>query len=385
MPVPTLPGTHWPAPLWFFMFLDYGGEALADFAIAVVFVVATVYYLHICKRSSCWKKCICKCTCVEDGEDGCRKRCCKKRSNCAGRLLGVIKELFTWGSRRLNVHMFPGLFKEHKKRDNGKQPISFLLFLDREVEDNKVIIFTFYFLALAIFSTALLVFFRYIPVEISRECLIKDVHGPQLYCYTNESSLQMNSALQLPEDCATYNSTEIEERKFTCYSFSIFDLGIAIAAAVALAKVATVGITLYVRVIEGFHMWSQKNKIHFWFLHIVACIALFFLLSVSNTAVILIIVSRLKTGIGNESERTYLAYAILPFMLLFSLVTLLVTLNEHCNKEQFISYCICQSPGHECCDAKVRNLSASGTNGNQHMLLSPIHHPEVKEKGGTVA
>ena len=48
----------------------------------------------------------------------------------------------------------------------------------------------------------------------------------------------MNSALQLPEDCATYNSTEIEERKLTCYSFSIFDLGIAIAAAVALAKVA---------------------------------------------------------------------------------------------------------------------------------------------------
>ena len=116
----------------------------------------------------------------------------------------------------------------------------FIVFLDRKVEDNKEVLFTFYFLALAIFGSALLVFFCYILVAISSECAETDDQDCVLYCYT------IGSENNGPVDCATYNRTELEETQFLCYAISIPSIGIATTG--ALAKLTTVSITIYIKV-----------------------------------------------------------------------------------------------------------------------------------------
>ena len=45
-------------------------------------------------------------------------------------------------------------------------------------------------------------------------------------------------------DCANYSVTELQELQFLCYAISIPGLGIAVVAALGLAKVAIVGVTI---------------------------------------------------------------------------------------------------------------------------------------------
>ena len=59
----------------------------------------------------------------------------------------------------------------------------------------------------------------------------------------------------MPVDCATYNSTELEEIEFVCYAITITDFGVGLAAAGALAKLATVITTIYIRVSEAVYKW----------------------------------------------------------------------------------------------------------------------------------
>ena len=56
-------------------------------------------------------------------------------------------------------------------------------------------------------------------------------------------------------DCANYSVTELRELQFQCYSIALpVCLGIAIAATLALTKVAIVGVTIFVKVMEDFFM-----------------------------------------------------------------------------------------------------------------------------------
>ena len=92
-------------------------------------------------------------------------------------------------------------------------------------------------------------FFRYLPVEESAECLETDNHGRSLFCYTNSSLI--NSSL--PVDCANFSVTELREAQFQCYAIALpVGLGIAVAAAFGLAEVGIVGVTIFVKVTEGF-------------------------------------------------------------------------------------------------------------------------------------
>ena len=51
-------------------------------------------------------------------------------------------------------------------------------------------------------------------------------------------------------DCANFSVTELRAIQFQCYVISILGLGIAVAAALGLAKVAIVGVTIIVKVTE---------------------------------------------------------------------------------------------------------------------------------------
>ena len=74
-------------------------------------------------------------------------------------------------------------------------------------------------------------------MEESAECLETDSHGRTLFCYSDSS---------LPVDCANFSVTELRELQFQCYT----GLGIVVAAALGLAKVAIVGVTIIVKVTE---------------------------------------------------------------------------------------------------------------------------------------
>ena len=181
-------------------------------------------------------------------------------------LQAVLNQAFTLGYRKIVVMMFPSIFKEHKVRyrdrnNNGTVTRVFVLFLDRRVENRSGIALSTYFchLAIFVFFLANLVFFRYFPVAISGECLERDDKNRDLYCYTN-ANFWYYTWDSVPVDCATYNSTELEEIEFVCYAITIFDFGIGLAAVGALAKLATVSITIYIRVSAAICMWSQGSN-----------------------------------------------------------------------------------------------------------------------------
>ena len=100
------------------------------------------------------------------------------------------------GKKALNCpSVFPALFKVHKTRsDPGRQSTrEFLVYLDRKVENNLGIIFSFCSLACTTtISLSAIGLFHYSPVTVSRECHEEDQHGRTLFCYSNSN---------LPIDC----------------------------------------------------------------------------------------------------------------------------------------------------------------------------------------
>ena len=344
--MPTLPFIGEPQ-LWLFFFMDYFGEALAEVLLLITFVVATSFHI--------WRICLAvyQC-CVKKNHEAMSTETTSVTLNRKHECLTKCRGGFTWVSRKLNVKMYPGLFKEHKDRNlqvsgSGYSWITrqFMVFLDRKVEDNAHIILNFYFLASAILFSALLVFFRYVPIGFSRRCITTDDNDRDVFCYTSESTYP----LKLPVDCDTYNTTELKAIEFSCYTISIFDVAVAVAAAMALVELAILGITIYIRVSEGCYKWS-KHSTSRWitrcyrFYHVIGFTLMIVISVLSYLAVSLIIKSRVETAEEHTSKRGYLAYAILPIMLIFFLIAIVLsgTLSKHFDREEYTSHCKYQLP-----------------------------------------
>ena len=165
-----------------------------------------------------------------------RCRCMKNTFLCVGRLLCV--------------QTFPALFKMHKTRsDHGSQTREFMVFLDRSMENSLILVTAF---CSIVCSSTTKVFLRYFTVEVSRECLEKDSHGQSLFCYLSNSIASLKNS-SLPVDCANFSLTELREFQFQCYAIAPpTSLGIAVAATLGLAKVVIVGVTIFVKVTDGF-------------------------------------------------------------------------------------------------------------------------------------
>ena len=333
MPVPTLPGTHWSAPQGFFIIPYIFGNILWILPLFALFATGLIAY---CRRR--------------------RAAICTPRNYCLLKLQALLDQAFTLGYRKIFVAMFPSLFKEHKDRykdrsNNGTATRVFILFLDRRVEKNFKIIAWFCVLAFCICVLAMLVFFCYFPVAISGECFESDDKNRDLYCYIINSS--NNTWDSLPVDCAAYNSTELEEIEFVCYAITIFDFGIGLAAAGALAKLATVSITIYIRVSAAVYKWSRGNKEQYCGLSakriytsylVGTLLALSVLAIISYSVFFTVERSRPAAVLNQPSYAVYIAYAMLPILLYVPLVSIMLSLGKHCSQEEYISYCIHQMP-----------------------------------------
>ena len=262
-----------------------------------------------------------------------------------------MKIPFLFMGRFLCVHTFPTLFKMHKTRsEHGSQTREFMVFLDRKVESSLALITAFSLIVLGIFSTSAMVFFRYFPVEQSslRECLEKDNHGRPLFCYRNSD---------LPVDCANYSTTESRGLHFKCYALALpTGLGIAVAAALGLAKVATVAVTIFVKVTEGYFKMTKKpsrklqewccckvpricaNKIYMG-LSIVLLLALAI---VSETFAILYFRHLITEPLLHRLY--HVAYMILPGQIYYPLFYVIIYLESHCDKGEYVSFAADQRP-----------------------------------------
>ena len=133
-----------------------------------------------------------------------------------------------------------------------------MVFLDRKVENSLILVTAFWSIVCSILCSSTKVFLWYFPVEQSTECLEKESHSWSLFCYT---ATYVNSSLinsSLPVDCANYSVTELRELQFQCYAISIPGLGIAVVAALGLAKVGIVGVTIFVKVTESFFKMDKN-------------------------------------------------------------------------------------------------------------------------------
>ena len=344
-------------PKGLFLSVPFGGVLLVQLLLILIYVIVSAYSCyHIFERMR--RKC--RAVKTSTSETQC--------PSCLRKCGGCLRPLLIWVSRELIIMMFPGLFKKHKDRcrnhgDNCSVTRTSILFLDRNVDNNFSILFMFFMLSLSVFSVALLLFFRHVPVVFSSECRNRDDEFRDLFCYTSESDW--------PVDCTTYNSTEHEEMKFDCYAISILELGIAIAAVMALAKIATLSITIYIRVSELVYMWSQRNTrrcrvisakriyVTCWAVSfvILQCLAI-----VICTLAYVLIWDRLSTIEGWQSTLPYFAYVLLPLWLfpLASTVLSIRIFSKHCDQEEYIGYSQVQLP------SSVINCDGHVESGNDH-------------------
>ena len=282
--------------------------------------------------------------------------CCIRQSRRTPKQRGLdncrrcMNSLFLFVGRWLCVQAFPALFKMHKTRsDQGGQTRKFMVFLDRRVETSVPIIAAFCSIVCCILYTSTAVFIRYFPVEVSAECLETDNHGRTLFCYSNSS---------LPVDCVNFSMTELRELQFQCYAIALpVGLGIAVAAALALAKMAIVGVTIFVKVLEGFFtMTKNPQKLS----HCCCCccrlrcankicvhLSRVLLVIVSLTSLICCSIIVYLFTIDWEDLSHFLhyyAYPSLPVLICAPLACIVLNLEAHCSRGEYISFAAEQRP-----------------------------------------
>lgn len=298
------------------------------------------------------------------------------------RLIGCVK-CTEFVGRKVCVIVFPALFKALKTRSNPDSPTTreFVVCLDRKVGRGSPLVLGFVSIACTIVAISAMVFFRYFPVERSLvyECREEDHHGRPLFCYSNTSSR--------PLDCAEHDATGLQ---YECYAFAIpTGLGIAVAATLAIAKVAIVTVTVYAKVTEGFFMMTRKysrkleecgccggseraNKI---------CVYsnLVVLIAIAMVASVLIYIA---TWVPLVLKLEFLVYLILAVLMSFNLgIIVIPSLENHCKQGEYINVAADQRPhdprdwdidvesGTERLqDVSATNEPALGENDNEHSV-----------------
>ena len=161
------------------------------------------------------------------------------------------KNVFMSVGRWLLVYVFPALFKMHKTRsDHGRKTREFMVFLDRKVDHSLAVITAFCYIAYCVLFSSAVVFLQYFLVERSGKCIEKDSHDRTVFCYNGSDHLM---------NCANYNVTEFEELEIRCYTIALpVGLGIALAAALAVFKLAILSITVFVKATEGYFKLTKN-------------------------------------------------------------------------------------------------------------------------------
>ena len=153
--------------------------------------------------------------------------------------------------------------------------------------------------------------------------------------------------------------TELRELQFQCYAIALpVGLGIAITVALVLAKVAIVGVTIFVKVTEGFFMMIKNPKklphcccccCRMPYANIVcACssIVLFFIVSLISLSCSIIISRNLPETDRKQPQHFlhYYAYPALPILICVPLAYVILNLEAHCSRGEYISFAADQRP-----------------------------------------
>ena len=172
-----------------------------------------------------------------------------------------------------------------------------------------------------------------------------------------------------PVDRSVYNTSELRELHFECYAVAIPDLGIAVAAALGLAKVATMAITIYVKGMEAFFMMTKNppQKLQEWcsnkvpqlcgsnrrkcvrltingICSTVSSTLLIFVAAITLAGGMIVITDLNKTDMKPLTFLSYLAYFILPMLIYFPLGYAIVYIQFHCEKGEYVSFAADQKP-----------------------------------------
>ena len=179
---------------------------------------------------------------------------------------------------------------------------------------------------------------------------------------TNSSSgVLSNSSFSnpnFPVDCANFSVTELRELQFQCYAIAPpTSLGIAVAAALVLAKVVIVGVTIFVKVTEGFLKLTKNPP---WKLQKVCCrncvsrIRAILIYSILSRTILLIVsviapLSGLIYAAFDADSPVlyklyYLAYTFLPLLISGPLVVITYLIKAHGDKGEYISIPADQKP-----------------------------------------
>ena len=285
----------------------------------------------------------------------------ERTSGCEhGGCCRCMKTVFLFLGRMLCVRAFPALFKKYKTRtSNGNRTRVFMVFLDREVESCLPLVFAFCSIVLSILCTSSMLFFQYFPVVASGDCLEKDSHGRHLFCYSNSSNSRD------PINCSVYSVSELRESHFQCYAITIFDLGIAVAAALAFAVAARKAISVYVLVTESFFMmtknppWKSQewwsyiapqwccgcnyliiNGMYIFFSWILFCTVAV----ITFTGGMTVLTELGKTGAKPLPFLHYVAYISLPMLTFVPLGIILAFVLHQCEKGEYVSFAADQRP-----------------------------------------
>ena len=346
MVVPTLPVIGVPPSIELFLRL----EALSTIIVLACVVATMVSFCVLVFRALLY--CVNKCrVAIRKRQHGCCCRCKKTNKYCwtpgqrqRDRYHKCMKTVFEVLGRWLCVKTFPALFKLHKTRSRQDKSLR-MVFLDREVESSVVLVVAFCCLAISILCISTLVFFQYFPVEESGICLEKDGYGRPLFCYINSSIPKYPN---LPVDCANYTVTELRKIEFTCYVLAFPGLGIAVAAALGLAKMAAVAVTLYVKMTEAFfNMTKDSSKLPWWCccrelictyannIYLYLSWALLTIVLTISPISIIIFITYDQTEPSRGLLRYYFASMLLPAQLCLPLMYIIHHLKSHCKEEEY--------------------------------------------------
>ena len=256
------------------------------------------------------------------------------------------------------VKLFPNLFKKHKQC-RGSNERTFILFLDRDIENLKLK-GAFYSLAFSILLASALVFFRFFPVALSGECLEKDALLRPLFCYTNQSDF--------PVDCAKFTNNTTKEfsdsLEVVCYALST-SVGLAFAAALGFAELVAVLVTAYVRASE---FWLKKKRNRCCFI-ILSLIAFAVVTGVAAAYVVISVGGKLSnTPVATGEIVARYAYIFLPAIALFPFCIIASTLNTHCQQDQYSTLSPDQIPCTVGSSTPMDDVSSDSDNRNYHEL-----------------
>ena len=328
MAVATLPIIGTP-PKEFFLALDY-----LPFAVLLLVLIGWQGYIVVTLL----------------GDHVCRKYQCGKCLDC---------KLVQFVGNTVCVTLFPNLFKKHKQC-RGSNERTFILFLDRNIENQSRLKYALHSLGFSILLVSALVFFRLFPVALSSECLEKDALLRSLFCYTNQSDF--------PVDCIEFATNTTREASdsstVVCYALST-SIGLAVAAALGFAKLVAGLVTAYVRASEYWltKEWKKEKWKKYCFFTL-SIIAFAVVTGVAFAYASISIGARISNTTGELVARY--AYIFLPAIAFFPFCIIVLTLETHCQQDQYSTLSPDQIPHTVGSSTPMDNVSSDGDNRNYH-------------------